>query len=322
MTHPNGTQHAGPVKLSLVVPVFNEEDSLDGFLLRIRQVFEGDSRISLELVFVNDGSSDTTLERLLNCQQSDSRIRIVDLSRNFGKEAALSAGLQIATGQIVVPIDVDLQDPPEVILQMIERWREGFEVVLGHRISRRSDSWAKQTSASWFYRLHNRIAEQSLPENVGDFRLMDRCVVDALLTLPESRRFMKGLFAWVGFRTTHVDYERPERVAGQSKFNGWRLWNFALEGITSFSTEPLRIWTYIGAAVSLVSFAFAIFIVVRTLIHGVDMPGYASLMVAVTFLGGLQLIGIGVLGEYLGRTYIESKRRPVFLVRRVYDPKD
>jgi len=312
----------GPVKLSLVIPVFNEEDSLNGFLLRIRQVFEQETLVELELVFVNDGSSDTTLERLLHCQQSDSRIRIVDLSRNFGKEAALSAGLQICTGQIVVPIDVDLQDPPEVILQMIERWHEGFEVVLGHRLSRRNDTWAKQTSASWFYRLHNKIAEQSLPENVGDFRLMDRCVVDALLTLPESRRFMKGLFAWVGFRTTQVEYERPERAAGQSKFNGWRLWNFALEGITSFSTEPLRIWTYLGALVSLVSFAFAMFIVLRTLIHGVDLPGYASLMVAVTFLGGLQLIGIGVLGEYLGRTYIEAKRRPVFLVRRIYESKD
>ncbi|MFJ4195487.1 glycosyltransferase family 2 protein [Pseudomonas sp. NPDC089534] len=322
MNHPHGTQTAGQVTLSLVIPVFNEEDSLDGFLSRIRQVFEREAQIDLELVFVNDGSGDATLERLLQRQSEDARIRIVDLSRNFGKEAALSAGLQTATGQIVVPIDVDLQDPPEVILQMIALWREGHEVVLGHRISRRSDSWAKQTSANWFYRLHNRIADQHLPENVGDFRLMDRCVVDALLTLPESRRFMKGLFAWVGFRTTHVDYERPERAAGKSKFNGWRLWNFALEGITSFSTEPLRIWTYLGAAVSLVSFAFAMFIVVRTLIYGIDLPGYASLMVAVTFLGGLQLIGIGVLGEYLGRTYIEAKRRPVFLVRRVYDPKD
>jgi glycosyltransferase involved in cell wall biosynthesis len=318
----HGTQQHRQVTLSLVVPVFNEEDSLDTFLRRINEVFKTQTLIDLELVFVNDGSTDATLERLLEHQRHDARLRIVDLSRNFGKEAALSAGLQTATGQIVVPIDADLQDPPEVILQMIERWREGFEVVLGHRISRRSDTWAKQTSAHWFYRLHNKIAEQPLPENVGDFRLMDRCVVDALLTLPESRRFMKGLFAWVGFRTTHVDYERPERVAGQSKFNGWRLWNFALEGITSFSTEPLRIWTYVGALVSLVSFAFAMFIVVRTLIHGVDMPGYASLMVAVTFLGGLQLIGIGVLGEYLGRTYIESKRRPVFLVRRVYDSKD
>ncbi|MBV4459802.1 glycosyltransferase family 2 protein [Pseudomonas sp. COR58] len=313
---------AGPVTLSLVIPVFNEEDSLDGFLVRIGQVFAREAQIGLELVFVNDGSTDATLDRLLRHQMDDPRIRIVDLSRNFGKEAALSAGLQTATGRIVVPIDVDLQDPPEVILQMVARWREGYEMVLGHRISRRNDSWAKQTSANWFYRLHNRIAEQPLPENVGDFRLMDRCVVDALLTLPESRRFMKGLFAWVGFRTTHVDYERPERAAGKSKFNGWRLWNFALEGITSFSTEPLRIWTYLGAAVSLVSFGIAMFIVTRTLIYGVDLPGYASLMVAVTFLGGLQLIGIGVLGEYLGRTYIEAKHRPVFLVRRIYEPKD
>ncbi|MCF4997620.1 glycosyltransferase [Pseudomonas syringae] len=322
MNHQHGTQNSGQVTLSLVVPVFNEAESLESFFNRIQQVFAHEALITLQLVFVNDGSTDTSLEWLLERQQCDARIRVVDLSRNFGKEAALSAGLQMATGQIVVPIDADLQDPPEIIPQMIERWREGYEVVLGHRVSRRSDSWAKQTSANWFYRLHNKIAERPLPENVGDFRLMDRCVVDALLTLPESRRFMKGLFAWVGFRTTHIDYERPERVAGQTKFNGWRLWNFALEGITSFSTEPLRVWTYLGALVSLVSFAFAIFIVVRTLVHGVDLPGYASLMVAVTFLGGLQLIGIGVLGEYLGRTYIESKRRPVFLVRRVYDPKD
>ncbi|QAY84704.1 glycosyltransferase family 2 protein [Pseudomonas arsenicoxydans] len=322
MTHQHGPQLTGPLALSLVIPVFNEAATLDVFIARITDVFKDQALIALEIVFVNDGSTDATLEVLLERQKSDSRIRIVDLSRNFGKEAALTAGLQTATGQAVVPIDADLQDPPEVILEMIARWREGYEVVLGHRVSRKTDSWAKQTSANWFYRLHNRIAEQQLPENVGDFRLMDRCVVDALQTLPESRRFMKGLFAWVGFRSTYVDYERPERVAGTTKFNGWRLWNFALEGITSFSTEPLRIWTYLGLFVSLISFSFAIFIVLRTLISGVDLPGYASLMVAVTFLGGLQLIGIGVLGEYLGRTYIESKRRPVYLVRRVYDPKD
>lgn len=322
MTHQHGTHLAEHLELSLVVPVFNEAATIDLFIARIIEVFKSEALIGLELVFVNDGSTDTTLDLLLERQKSDPRIRIVDLSRNFGKEAALTAGLQSASGQVVVPIDVDLQDPPEVILQMIARWREGYEVVLGHRVSRNNDSWAKQVSANWFYRLHNKIADQPLPENVGDFRLMDRCVIDALQTLPESRRFMKGLFAWVGFRTTYVDYERPERVAGETKFNGWRLWNFALEGITSFSTEPLRIWTYLGLLVSLVSFSFAIFIVLRTLISGIDLPGYASLMVAVTFLGGLQLIGIGVLGEYLGRTYIESKRRPVFLVRRVYNVKD
>jgi len=317
-----GTDLQGRLALSLVIPVYNEVQSIDLFITRIDQVFVHESLVDLELVFVNDGSVDDTLVLLLERQKTDPRIRVVDLSRNFGKEAALSAGLQAARGQAVVPIDVDLQDPPEVILEMITHWRNGAEVVLGHRVNRDSDSWAKQVSANSFYRLHNKIADHKLPENVGDFRLMDRCVVDALQTLPESRRFMKGLFAWVGFRTTYVDYVRPERAAGHSKFNGWRLWNFALEGITSFSTEPLRIWTYLGLCVSLVSFAFAVFIILRTLISGIDLPGYASLMVAVTFLGGLQLIGIGVLGEYLGRTYIESKRRPVFLVRRIYDPKD
>ncbi|SFH26929.1 glycosyltransferase family 2 protein [Pseudomonas sp. NFACC45] len=322
MTEYSGADQQGCLALSLVIPVFNEVQSIDLFIARVDRVFANESLVSLELVFVNDGSVDETLVLLLERQRTDPRIRIVDLSRNFGKEAALSAGLQAARGQAVVPIDVDLQDPPEVILQMIAHWRDGAEVVLGHRINRDSDSWAKQVSANGFYRLHNKIADHQLPENVGDFRLMDRCVVDALQSLPESRRFMKGLFAWVGFRTTVVDYVRPERAAGESKFNGWRLWNFALEGITSFSTEPLRIWTYLGLSVSLVSFSFAVFIVLRTLISGVDLPGYASLMVAVTFLGGLQLIGIGVLGEYLGRTYIESKRRPVFLVRRIYDAKD
>lgn len=322
MTYQHGTHLGEHLELSLVIPVFNEAATVDLFIARITDVFREEALIGLEMVFVNDGSTDTTLELLLQRQSMDPRIRVVDLSRNFGKEAALTAGLEAVTGQVVVPIDVDLQDPPEVILEMIARWREGYEVVLGHRVSRRNDSWAKQTSANWFYRLHNKISDQPLPENVGDFRLMDRCVVDALQTLPESRRFMKGLFAWVGFRTTLVDYERPERVAGESKFNGWRLWNFALEGITSFSTDPLKVWTYLGVCVSLVSFSFAIFIVLRTLFTGVDVPGYASLMVAVTFLGGLQLIGIGVLGEYLGRTYIESKRRPIYLVRRVYNAKD
>lgn len=321
MTHQHGTHLAEHLELSLVIPVFNEAATIDLFIARITDVFKNEAPVGLEMVFVNDGSTDTTLDLLLEHQKTDPRIRVVDLSRNFGKEAALTAGLQTATGQAVVPIDVDLQDPPEVILQMIACWRKGYEVVLGHRVSRNNDSWAKQTSASWFYRLHNKIADQPLPKDVGDFRLMDRCVVDALQSLPESRRFMKGLFAWVGFRTTHVDYERPERVAGESKFSGWRLWNFALEGITSFSTDPLKVWTYLGLFVSVVSFSFAIFIVLRTLFTGIDVPGYASLMVAVTFLGGLQLIGIGVLGEYLGRTYIESKRRPVFLVRRVYNAK-
>ena len=318
----NKTSADSALELSLVIPVFNEAETVDPFLDRISQVFDSQASIQLEIMFVNDGSTDGTLERLLECQKRDHRVRVVDLSRNFGKEAALTAGLQIAKGEVIVPIDVDLQDPPEIILEMIDKWREGFEVVLARRVNRDSDSWAKRVSANWFYRIHNKIANLNVPENVGDFRLMDRSVVEALNELPESHRFMKGLFAWVGFRTAFIEYVRPERIAGLTKFNGWRLWNFALEGVTSFSTEPLHIWTYIGIAVSIASFIFGISIAVRVLIHGVEVPGYASIIVAVTFLGGLQLIGIGVIGEYLGRTYLESKRRPVFLVRRIYEPKD
>jgi polyisoprenyl-phosphate glycosyltransferase len=308
--------------LSLVVPVYNEEETVALFVDRVKQVFASDSSIKLELVFVNDGSSDATLDCLLTLQQENPSIRIVDLSRNFGKEAALSAGLKAATGQVVVPIDVDLQDPPELVLDMIGKWREGYDVVLGHRVNRDSDSWAKRVTATWFYRIHNMIADPQIPENVGDFRLMDRAVVDALNELPESRRFMKGLFAWVGFRTTFVSYARPERVAGTTKFNGWRLWNFALEGVTSFSTDPLKIWTYIGGFVASISIIYAAYLTLRVFFLGIDVPGYASVMVAVTFLGGLQLIGIGVIGEYLGRTYLESKRRPIYLIRHIYESRD
>lgn len=315
-------EQGAPLALSLVVPVFNEAETVNLFVERVESVFNNPIAVQVEYIFVNDGSSDGTLEILLLLQRRIARLKVVDLSRNFGKEAALSAGLRCATGQVVVPIDVDLQDPPELILEMIDKWREGYEVVLGRRVDRTSDSWAKRASANWFYRIHNRIADPAIPENVGDFRLMDRQVVDALNELPESRRFMKGLFAWVGFRTICIDYSRPERIAGSSKFNGWRLWNFALEGITSFSTDPLKIWTYLGIAVSLGSFLFATLIVLKVVFFGIDVPGYASIMVAVTFLGGLQLIGIGVLGEYLGRTYLESKRRPIYLVRRLYENKD
>lgn len=309
------------LNLSLVVPVFNEEETIFLFLDRIKQTFGDVLGIKLECVFINDGSADKTLECLLSAQQSNSSVRIVDLSRNFGKEAALTAGLEMATGQVVVPIDVDLQDPPELILAMVAKWREGYDVVLGRRANRDGDSLFKRITATLFYRIHNRIADSKIPESVGDFRLMDRAVVNALNELPESRRFMKGLFAWVGFRTTCINYTRPERAAGATKFNGWKLWNFALEGMTSFSTAPLRIWTYLGALVASIALLFATFIIIKVLIYGVDAPGYASLIVATTFLGGLQLIGIGALGEYIGRTYLESKRRPIYLIRQTYEPK-
>jgi len=311
-------QNNDMVKLSLVIPVYNERETIRIFVDKITQVFSVQKSLDIEFVFVNDGSSDDTLEILRAIQHDDPRLKIVDLSRNFGKETALTAGLYAAGGDIVVPIDVDLQDPPEVILEMIAKWREGYEQVLGRRINRDSDSWAKRVSANLFYRIHNKISHLKLPENVGDFRLMDRSVVEALKELPESCRFMKGLFAWVGFRTAYVDYVRCERVAGTTKFNGWKLWNFALEGITSFSTIPLRVWTYLGFLASLFAVLFAAFLAVRVLVSGVDVPGYASLMVAIMFFGGLQLIGIGVLGEYLGRIYMESKRRPTYVVRHIY----
>jgi polyisoprenyl-phosphate glycosyltransferase len=306
------------IRLSFVVPVFNEAETVSAFVDRVKAVFDKLDTLSLEIIFVNDGSHDDTLNRLLELQDQFSEIYIVDLSRNFGKEAALTAGLDRSSGNVVVPIDVDLQDPPELVLQMIEKWREGYDVVFAKRVNRTADTWAKKTAAKLFYRLLNKISEHKIPENVGDFRLMDRSVVEALRTLPESKRFMKGLFAWVGFRSIAVEYTRKGRVAGATKFNGWRLWNFALDGITSFSTGPLRIWTYLGGLIASISFLYTVFLVLKVVISGTDVPGYASLMVAVTFFGGLQLIGIGVIGEYLGRSYIESKRRPIYLVRKVY----
>ena len=309
--------------VSLIIPMYNEADALDALFARLDAVLPELADYDFEVVCVNDGSSDGTVAALeAHCTNpGDSFTRralvVVDLSRNFGKEAALSAGLHVAAGDAVIPIDADLQDPPEVISEMLAKWRDGFEVVLARRSDRSTDSAAKRLTARAFYRVHNAVADVRIPDDVGDFRLMDRVVVEALKALPESRRFMKGLFAWVGFRTATVEYKRDPRSAGSSKFNTWKLWNFALEGIASFSISPLRIWTYIGLLVATVAMGWGGWIALRTLIWGVDVPGYASLLVAVLFIGGLQLIGIGMIGEYLGRTFVESKRRPPFLVRRV-----
>ncbi|PZX30667.1 prophage-derived bactoprenol glucosyl transferase [Cupriavidus phytorum] len=304
--------------LSLVVPCYNESESIDKFFASVIPVLESLDALRFEIVLVNDGSTDDTLEQLIAHSHRDPRVRVVDLTRNFGKEAALTAGLDEALGDAVIPIDADLQDPPALIPELVGRWREGAEVVLAQRSSRACDSWIKRVTAGAYYRVHNRLSDQKLPVNVGDFRLMDRVVVNALKQMPERRRFMKGLFAWVGYRTVIVPYEREPRSAGHSKFSGWRLWNFALEGITSFSTMPLRSWTYIGVAIALGAFGYGAFIVARTLVLGIDVPGYASLLSALLFLGGIQLIGLGVVGEYVGRIYDEAKGRPIYLVRRRY----
>jgi glycosyltransferase involved in cell wall biosynthesis len=277
--------------------------------------------VTWEIVCVDDGSTDATLAALLAAQSEDARFRIIELSRNFGKEAALTAGLDAARGDAVIPIDADLQDPPELIAEMVAAWRGGAEMVLARRSDRSSDGILKRETAKWFYALHNRLSKTKIPVNVGDFRLMDRVVVDALKRLPERQRFMKGLFAWVGFRTVTIDYVRAERAAGATKFSGLALWNFALEGLTSFSTTPLKIWTYLGAASALATGAYGVFIIVHTILLGNRVPGYASLFTAVMFFGSVQLMSIGLLGEYIGRIYIESKQRPTYIVRKSYGGK-
>ena len=297
--------------------MFNEEEVVDLFFARMEPLLAAQG-LSYEIVCVNDGSRDATLAKLLGHRHRNPAIKIVSLSRNFGKEQALTAGLDACTGRAVIPMDVDLQDPPELISAFVEQWRNGHDIVYGVRESRESDGPFKRVTAGLFYRMFNRLTEVRIPENTGDFRLMDRRVVDALKLLPERNRFMKGLFAWVGFKQLGVPYVRPQRAAGTTKWNYWRLWNFALDGITGFSTLPLRLWSYVGGAISLLSFLYAAFLVVRVIVHGIDAPGYASLMVVMLFLGGIQLITLGIIGEYVGRLYKESKHRPLYLVDRTF----
>ena len=310
------------MEISLVIPCYNEEAAIPVFLSRVVPIMD-EMRLDYEMVFVDDGSRDATVATLLELAEAFPRIRLIELSRNFGKEAALTAGLGYATGEAVIPMDCDLQDPPELIPSMVEKWRSGYRVVHAVRRSRSTDSWLKRTTALAFYRMMSGITDVRIPSNCGDYRLMDRAVVNAILSFPERNRFMKGIMAAAGFKAAQVEYDRPERAAGQTKFNFWRLWNFALDGITGFSTVPLRIWTYVGALVALSAFAYAAWIITKTLIWGVVTPGFATLMCVVLFLGGVQLIGIGILGEYIGRINAETKRRPLFLVSGVhgFDPE-
>jgi polyisoprenyl-phosphate glycosyltransferase len=306
-----------PPALSLAVPMYNEEECLDVLFARVEKALDA-TGLDYEIVCVNDGSRDGTLAGLLRHRARNPRIVVVDLSRNFGKDIALTAAIDHCTGDAVIPIDADLQDPPEVIPQLIEKWRAGADMVLALRENRENDTLAKRTMARLFYKLFNKVTTVPIPDDAGDFRLMSRKVVDALKTLPEGNRFMKGLFAWVGFKTDSVYYVREMRSAGKTKFSFWKLWNFAIDGFVSFSSFPLRVWSYIGAAISLVSLIYAVYLVVRTLFYGCDVPGYPSLMVAILFMGGVQLISLGVIGEYLGRVYNETKRRPLYLARAIY----
>ena len=302
------------MKISLVVPVYNEEDAIRFFYSAVRHK-EFLKPYEIEIVFVDDGSTDFTAQLMKDMQEEDPLIRNVFFTRNFGKEAALFAGIENATGDAIIPIDVDLQDPLEVIPKLIERWQAGADMVLAKRIDRSTDGHMKRKTAEWFYRLHNKISSPKIEENVGDFRLMSRDVVESIKILPERNLFMKGILSWVGGKTDIVEYARAERVAGSTKFNGWKLWNLALEGITSFSTFPLRMWTYIGFFVAALSFLYGVWMIADKLIWGNPVAGYPSILVSILFLGGVQLIGIGVLGEYIGRIYIETKQRPRFIIR-------
>lgn len=307
---------SGPL-ISVIVPVKNEEDAIDIFIGRVGGVLEALKEAEgWEILFIDDGSTDATLAKIMLANKADARVRGISLSRNFGKEAALTAGLDYARGQVVVPMDVDMQDPPEVVGPMLAKWREGYEVVYGVRANRTSDPLPKRLTADWYYRAHNWISDDKIPEHAGDFRLLDRRVVDVIKALPERNRFMKGLFAWSGFRSAAVEYERAERTVGTTKFNYWKLWRLALDGITSGSTVPLKIWSYLGGFIAFLALLYASFIVIRTLIYGTDVAGYASLIVAILFLGGLQLLSLGVLGEYVGRILVEVKQRPVYVIQQ------
>ncbi|WP_246657574.1 glycosyltransferase family 2 protein [Cohaesibacter sp. CAU 1516] len=304
------------ITLSLVVPVFNEEDGIAPFLKAVLPIVEATGQ-ACEILFINDGSRDNTLMALRAASAKDARVKVIDLSRNFGKEAALSAGLDFASGDVIIPMDVDLQDPPELIPDFIAKWREGFDVVNGVRVDRSQDTTVKRNSAGLFYWLFNKLSPTHLPNNVGDYRLLDRQVVEAIKVMPERNRFLKGIFAWVGFRTTEIPFARPERTVGTTSWNYWKLWNFALDGMLGYSTVPLRVWTYTGFVLALISFLYGAFIIAKTLLFGADVPGYPSLVTIVLFLSGVQMISLGVIGEYVSRIFIEVKERPLYLVREV-----
>ena len=300
--------------LTVVVAAHDEEEALPLLHPRIAAALAG-LDLDARVLYVDDGSRDRTWEVLCDIAAQDPRVALLRLSRNFGKELALTAGLDQVDSDAAVILDADGQDPPELLPEFVAHWRAGADVVYGRRSSRRSDTWLKRSSARAFYRVVNQLSDTDIPADAGDFRLVSRRVLDALRALRERQRFMKGLFAWVGYKQVAVDYERPARLAGRSKFDYWRLWNFALEGITGFSTAPLRVATYIGLASALLAFGYGGWIVFKTLRWGEPVAGWPTMMAVVLFLGGVQLMALGVIGEYLGRLFIESKQRPLYLVR-------
>ena len=310
---------ANVASLSVVVPAYNEQDSLLTFHQRLVTVLDN-TEMATEIIYVNDGSTDGTLAIMHSLHANDPRVSVVDLSRNFGKEIALTAGIDHARGDAVILIDADLQDPPELIPELLRAWREGHDVVYAKRVSREGETFVKKATAHMFYRLIQHLSHVKIPKDTGDFRLLSRRAVNALQQLREQHRFMKGLYAWVGFSQYPVTYHRDARYAGRTKWNYWRLWNFALEGVTSFSSVPLKLSTYFGLVVAATAFLYGVWIVVKTLAFGEVVRGYPTLMVTVLFLGGAQLVAIGILGEYMGRMFDETKKRPLYFLNAYLEP--
>lgn len=306
-------------RLSLIVPVYNEEVAIEPFLDAINDKLSS-IRSHIDIMFINDGSKDNTKLVIEKMITQDPSISLVNFARNFGKEAAMTAGLDYVQGDAAVIMDVDLQDPPEVILEFVTLWLTGnYDTIYGVRVDRSQDTYTKRLTAGGFYRFFNFLsAETTLPENAGDFRLINRCVIETVKQLPERNRFMKGLLAWSSLRAIGVNFQRPERLVGDTKFNYWKLWNFAMDGITSFTAWPLRVWGFVGFGISLLSFIFLMYIVISALCFGVHTPGYASTISVVLFLGGIQLISLGVIGGYVSRIYTELKHRPIYLVEDIY----
>lgn len=300
--------------LTILVPVFNEQDAISLFLNTVNPILQGID-ISYEYLFIDDGSCDDTLKIIKEQTAKYDNINYISLSRNFGKEAALLCGIKNTSSKALIPMDIDLQDPPDLIPAFVEKWKQGYNMVLGVRKNRASDTALKKFTASCFYKIHNTFAIRPIPENTGDFRLIDNSVINAIKQINESTLFMKGLFNWAGFKTTSVEYIRPKRATGESKWSYWKLWNFALDGIFNASTIPLRLWTYAGAVVAFISFLYAAVIILKVFLFGKDTPGYASLAILVLFFGGIQLIAIGVLGEYIGRIFTEVKHRPAYIIK-------
>lgn len=302
--------------LTVVVPVFNEQDVIDVFYQRLVDSMK-DIGIGLEIILVDDGSSDNSSGHIAELASRDDRICVVELSRNFGKEIALTAGLDHANGDAIVVIDADLQDPPELIPVLLQEWQAGYDVVYARRASRKGDTSLKKITAYIFYRIMQSSSRVRIPVDTGDFRLLSRRALNALLKLREQHRYMKGLFAWIGYSQKEVLYDREARYSGRTKWSYWKLWNLALEGITSFTTAPLRLSTYMGLLTAGASFIFGVYIIIQKILFGNPIEGYPSMMTIILFLSGIQLISIGVIGEYMGRMFDETKGRPLYLVKKI-----